>query len=428
MNGFVSYLWKSGILQNSVLQSADGKALRIIDPGKSTDTAPFLFKEAKVGIDDKIWCGDVVLCRNGKETYSTTETDATIENTILYVTINESTKGAYYGNTTRLNIACPEELIREFEAAEQHRSTFTCTETITRLPNIQLHSYLSRLLTERVEEKRKIIERIFAECDRRWDDALLKVVIRSFGFGIQSTIFEKWANILNTQALGKHRDNLTQIEAIMFGQAGLLDEESIPYYYREFAIKSDYYNELKREYRFLSNKFGLESIDYKIWGNNATPHLRIARVASLYYLNRLTMSGITAANTLTEIYRLFSHPLNGYWQNHTCFGGTETGGNGCMRQKQVDVIIINSIVPVLYIYGKYRKEERFCGMAEDLLHQIEPEENSIIRRWREQGIRIDCAADSQALLHLSRSYCRATNCISCPFVYHYIKERLAGKP
>lgn len=416
-------------MQNLPLQTADGKTLRIIDPGINAGSDSSLFKEAKLGIDDKIWCGDVVLCNDEDDSYSTTSTKATAESVILHVVINESTRRLHYRNTSLLNVICPKELISEFEAAEQHRSPFPCAKAITRLPNIQLHCYLSRLLTERIEEKTKIIERIFAECDRRWDDALLKVVIRSFGFGIQSTIFEKWANILNTQALGKHRDNLTQIEAIMFGQAGLLEEESIPYYYREFAIKSEYYNELKREFCFLSNKFGLESIDNKMWGNsNATPHLRIARIASLYYLNRLTISGITAANTLTEIYRLFSHPLNGYWQNHTCFGGTETGGNGCMRQKQVDVIIINSIVPVLYIYGKYRKEERFCGMAEDLLHQIEPEENSIIRRWREQGIRIDCAADSQALLHLSRSYCRATNCISCPFVYHYIKERLANKP
>ncbi len=418
MNGILHYLWKSGLLQNTELQTSDGSSLTIIAPGYSDGKQP-LFKEAKVKIDDKIWCGDVIL--HNKEYTSDT--------TILYVTLNEKAKVAQSKNSvSRLNIECPEELIREFNAAEQHACTLPCAESITKLPSIQFHNHLSRLLTERIEEKRKIIERIFTQCDQRWDDTLLKVAIRSFGFGIQSSVFEEWASTLNTQALGKHHDNLTQIEAILFGQAGLLDEESIPYYYRDNATKCSYFNELKREYKFLSNKFGLVSIDYKMWGNsNSTPHLRIARVASLYYLNRLTISGITAANTLTDMYKLFSHPLNGYWQNHTCFGGTETIGNGCMKQKQVDVIIINSVIPMLHIYGKHRKEERFCEMAEDLLHQIDPEENSIIKRWREQGVKVDCAADSQALLQLNRSYCRIKNCTGCAFAYHYIKDRITGK-
>lgn len=290
-----------------------------------------------------------------------------------------------------------------------------CAETIAGVPKAEFKNLLAQLLTERIEEKRKIIERIFAQCEQRWDDTLLKVAIRSFGFGIQGTVFEKWASVLNTQALGKHRDNLTQIEAILFGQAGLLDDESIPYYYRNDATQSGYYNELKREYRFLGNKFSLESIDHNMWnGGNSTPHLRIARIAMLYYQSRLTMSSITAANTLNDVYRIFSHSLDGYWQNHTCFGGTETTGNGSMRQKQVDVIIINSVVPMLYIYGKHRKEERFCTMAMELLQQIEPEENSIIKKWHALGIKTECAADTQALLQLNRSYCKSNNCTACP--------------
>ena len=319
----------------------------------------------------------------------------------------------------------PNELQEEFNATKEQRCTLPCHETISTLLPTPFNKILSRLLAERIEEKRKIIERTFTQCDQRWDDTLLKIAIRSFGFGIQSAVFEEWANALNTQALGKHRDNPTQVEAIMFGQAGLLDEESIPYYYREEAARSTYYNELKREYRFLSNKFGLTGIDHKKWNcGNSTPHLRIARIADLYCMGRLTISSITGANTLTDIYRLFNHSLSGYWQNHTCFGGTETVGNGCMRQKQVDVIIINSVIPMLHIYGNHRKEERLCTMANELLHQIDPEENSIIKKWREQGVRVMSAAGTQALLQLERSYCRSKECITCPFAYYYIKDRL----
>ena len=419
MSDILHYLWQSGVLQNFKLQTTDCNNLIIIDPGKESEES-HLFKEAKIRIDDKIWCGDVALHNNESCTNS--------NNLVLNVALNNTFATTHSNNNASLlNIKCPEDLIQEFQKAKQHSTAFPCAKAITELPSIQFHSILSRLLIERIEEKRKIIERIFALCDQKWDDTLLKVAIRSFGFGIQSPVFEKWANILNTQALGKHRDNQTQIEAILFGQAGLLDDESIPYYYRDSASKSNYYNELKREYQFLSNKFGLESIDYRQWGSsNSTPHLRIARIASLYYLNKLTISSITAAYTLTDMYKLFSHPLSGYWQNHTCFGGTETSGNGCMKQRQVDIIIINSVAPMLHIYGKHRKEERFCEMAEDLLHQIAPEENSIIKRWRDKGVVVDCAADTQALLQLDRSYCRINNCTKCPFAYHYIKRRIAG--
>lgn len=417
MKGILHYLWQNNLLQELGTQSTDGGKLQIITPGHSNSDGT-IFKESRVRIGERTWCGSVVL---GSETKSD-------ENTILRVTLGTPNLQCHNSKAFHLNIECPKDFIQEFNAAEQHTDAFPCAGAIATLPRIQLHNLLSRLLAERIEEKSKIVERIFTQCEQRWDDTLLKVTIRSFGFGIQSTVFDEWAGIVNTQALGKHRDNPTQTEAILFGQAGLLDEESIPHYYRDEAAKSSYYNELKREYRFLSNKFGLSSIDHKKWGNgNATPHLRIARIASLYNQGRLTMSGITAAHTLTDIYRLFIHPLNGYWQNHTCFGGTETTGNGCMRQKQVDVIIINSVIPMLHIYGKHRKEERFCSMAEELLHGIDPEENSITKRWRGQGLKTECAADSQALLQLERSYCRGRNCTICPFAYHYIKERIAKR-
>jgi hypothetical protein len=284
---------------------------------------------------------------------------------------------------------------------------------------------MSRLLAERLEEKSRLMERIFRQSDQRWDDTLLKTTIRSFGFGIQSRVFDEWGCILNTQALGKHSDNPIQVEAIFFGQAGLLEDDSIPYYYREEAKKSKYYNELKSEYRFLQNKFNLKTLDYKEWGNgNTTPHLRIARLATLYYTKRITVSEILSKLTLTDIYSLFNSPLHGYWSNHTCFGGTETTGNGNMKQRQIDVLIINSIIPFLHIYGRHRREAELCERAEDFLYHIECEENSIIKRWRQEGVTAECAADSQALLQLTRSYCNTINCTNCPFAYHYIKSKI----
>ena len=423
MSGILHYIWSKGILPKQGLRTTDGQELHITTPGNSQAGEPDLFMDARLEINGQELCGNIMLHDGANSAqYGLFDCNDSYSPTILHVSLND----AYNVTDSQacvLRINCPKELIEEFNAATEHIDKFPCSSTIKKLPKIHLHSIFSGLLAERLKDKKVIIERIFQQCDQRWDDTLLKTTIRSFAFGIQSDIFEKWASLLNTNALGKHSDNLTQIEAIFFGQAGLLNDESIPYYYRNEATQNAYYNELKREYDFLRNKFNLESIDYRMWGSgNSTPHLRIARLAMLYYLKKLTISSIIGTQTLTEMYRIFSHSLNGYWQNHTCFGGTETCGNGCMRQKQVDVIIINSIVPMLYIYGKHRKDEKLCERAQDLLHQIAGEENSIIKRWREQGVKADCAADSQALLQLHRNYCRGNNCINCRFAFHYIKE------
>ena len=429
MDGILHYIWSMGALPKSGLKTIDGKDLHIKAPGNSCTCEPNIFKDARIEIEGLPLCGSVMLHddTSGGQMDLFGSNDGS-DQIILHVSLNNA-YNAPHGNTNVLFVNCPEELIEQFNEAKVHTEKLPCSSTIAQLPTIHRHGILSGLLAERLEYKKEIIERIFRQCEQRWDDTLLKITIRSFGFGIQSEIFEKWANLLNTNALAKHSDNPTQIEAIYFGQAGLLNDESIPYYYRSEATQNTYYNELKREYDFLSRKFHLESLDYRMWGNgNSTPHLRIARLATLYQLKRLTMSGITATETLTELYGLFNHSLNGYWQNHTCFGGTETCGNGYMKQRQVDVIIINSIVPMLYIYGKHRKDEKLCERAEDLLHQIDGEENSITKRWREQGVTADCAADSQALLHLHRNYCRTNNCTNCRFAFHYIKDRIKQTP
>ena len=429
MKGVIHYIWKNRLLPKGKLFTTDGECIYIIDCGTESDEEENTFCNARIKIGDNEWSGNVVLhykssdwekqLHRGTQNYS---------NVILHVTMeNDCEALRHHGEAIKqLCIECPQGLEREFADARHHSKCLPCATALAQVETVKLHGYLSRLLAERIEEKATIIRRTFAECNGLWDDTLLKTIIRSFGFGIQSTIFEEWARTLDTNALGKHRDNPMQVEAIICGQAGLLDGKSIPYCYRNNALNSEYYKGLVREYKFLKHKFNLKSIDYKHWGNGSiTPHVRIARIASLFCRGKLDFSAITACNTATDYYRLLDNAPGGYWSNHTCFGGTETYGNGSMKQRQLDIIIINAIIPILYIYGKNRNESALCNKAEDLLHQLKCEENSIIKKWKEKGVAIECAADSQAILQLEHRYCRLNNCVGCRFAYHYIKEKIA---
>ncbi|MBQ5752570.1 MAG: DUF2851 family protein [Bacteroidaceae bacterium] len=420
MRGTLLFMWENGLLDAADLKTTEREKIEIIARGDCSaikDTAT----NAIVKIGDTTWSGNVMFHNNDNAEPNTQE----VGNTILHIA--EKKSNATHNNAPWAVIEIPQELKDEIDATARHSHKFPCGPAIAALPAAELHQTLAELFTERLKEKEKLIERIFLQCDRKWDDTLLKTAIRSFGFGIQSPVFDEWATLLNTNALGKHRDNKTQVEAILYGQAGLLQDESIPYYYREEAAKSEYYNELNREFRFLQNKFGLQVLEHTKWGNGAaTPHQRIARIANLYCNGLFTMSGISSAGTLTNMYKLFSAPLDGYWQNHICFGSTETAGAQPMKQKQVDVIIINSIIPMLHIYGTHRQEPELCKIAQELLQQIESEENSITKQWRAQGVKPRNAADSQALLQLNRAHCRINGCASCPMARHYVAAALNG--
>lgn len=424
MKGIIYYVWQHRLLKRKELYTTDGKKVEIIDYGSWNEECNEV-NNAKVRIDNELLSGNILLECNNKEMKGK-NMKGKGDNIILKVTMNGNDNAGYeLDSTMRLPLRCDGSLIEEYDAMEKREQRLQCYEVMAELEEVVLHSIMSRLLMERIEEKAANIEKIFKASDNKWDDTLFRTIIRSFGFGIQGDIFEEWANMLDMKALAKHRDRAIQVEAIMFGQAGLLNEESIPYYYRDDATNSKYFRELQREYRFLSRKFGLKEMSYKEWGmSNNTPHLRIARLAALYFGQKASISNITACNTTAELNKLLDTPLQGYWYNHTCFGGTETSGNGAMRARHCDIIIINAIVPILFIYGKRHNDLALCNKAEDFLHFLKSEENSIVRRWKEQGIEINCAADSQAFLHLNRKYCSKCYCEECHFAYHYIKKRI----
>lgn len=428
MKNIIYYIWKNRLFPYGGLHTTSGDKIYVINNG-CCNGRNNIFYNAKIKIGDRTWVGNVVLHGKSSDWENEIHKDSSCtDNVILHVTMenNCSTLRRHGEEIHQLCIGYPDNLKSYLRTATGNTPcNIPCAHAVSQIEVVKLHSILSRLLVERIEEKAKQIETIYEKCEKRWEETLFKTLVKSFGFGIHTRLFEELANTLNFQALGKHHDNAMQVEAIFFGQAGLLNELSIPYFYREFATKSNYFNELKREYLFLEKKFNLKSMDYKAWeSSSSAPHLRIARLAAIFHSHKFNMSNIAECNTIEELRKVIETPLHGYWYNHTCFGGTENYGNGKMKERQIDVIIINAIAPVLYVYGKHRKEYALCGKAEEFLHTLKCEENSIVKRWREQGITVECAADSQALLHLNKSYCSNKKCLECQFAYIYIKSVL----
>ncbi|MBQ2779498.1 MAG: DUF2851 family protein [Bacteroidaceae bacterium] len=428
MSTLMHYIWKSRMLAGQKLHTTNGEPVRIIEPGEHTPADGNIFRNARLRIGEREWSGNIILHQRSSDWEKEIHKSGndSYKNIILHIIESDDIEtmlphGEY---VPQLRISYPPEAEREYRAIKKERKRLPCHDTIATMPKIHLHSRLSRLLVERIEEKARRIEALHTLCDQRWEETLFKLLARNFGFGVQSSTFEQWASLLNMQALGKHRDNPLQIEAMFFGQAGLLNEETIPAYYRAEALATPYYNDLLREYKFLSTKFGLKSMNGKAWSSSSTPHLRIARLATLYSKASATLSSLSSCDTLKEIEERLQAIPQGYWRNHLQFGGTTTTGCGPLRKSQIETLIINTIAPILYAYGKHRNDATLCEKAEEILHNLPGEINSITRRWTQAAITIDCAADSQALIQLQKNYCDKSACDKCPFAFAYIKERI----
>lgn len=277
---------------------------------------------------------------------------------------------------------------------------------------------MTSLTLERFEERTRQIMQRRDTLEKNWEDTLFVTIARNFGFGINGDAFEKWAQSIPMSAVGKHRDNLFQIEAIFFGQAGLLDV-----YYDD-----DYYLSLQKEYRYLRQKFSLTPMDNGLWKflrlrPQNFPYIRIAQLAMLYYEQRLNLSRLLNAQNLNEVSALLLTHVSDYWRTHYTFASQPTKPiEKMLSPSSIELIIINSVAPMLFSYGKYKSDQSLCDRAFSLWEQLKPENNTIIRDWAAAGILCENAADTQALIQLHRNYCQRRDCLRCKFGYEYIRH------
>ncbi len=278
--------------------------------------------------------------------------------------------------------------------------------------------------TERLEQKARQIAERLERCDRHWEDAFFITLARNFGFGLNGDAFETWAGLLPFRAIDKHRNDLFQIEAFFFGQAGLLEEAFL-----KKEQEDEYSLRLRKEFRYLQRKFEITQVmDAGLWRflrlrPENFPHIRLAQLAYLYQKVDKLFSQMMEAETLPEVRQLLSTHASAYWDNHYIFGRPSSQKEKSMGERSQDLIVINTVVPFLYAYGLHRTDERMCDRAGRFLEELKAENNHIIRSWGDAGLPVGSAADSQALIQLRKEYCDKRKCLFCRFGYEYLRKK-----
>jgi hypothetical protein len=248
-------------------------------------------------------------------------------------------------------------------------------------------------------------------CD--WAETFYRVLSRYFGFRVNTGPFEMLASAVPFRLIRKHSDNLFQIEALLFGTAGLLDEGL----FRE-ALNDLYYRDLIREYRVLSAKYSLKPLHGWIWKFSRLrpanfPTIRISQLAAMLSVTGGLFARTLEAASIKSLKSLFEVTASGYWDDHFVFGKKSRAWPKTTGSQAVDILLINAVIPMLFVYARSRSLNDISERAVSFLEEMDPEVNTVIAEWEKAGVRADSAFVSQALIQLRNSYCSRRRCLEC---------------
>ena len=426
MEQLLHFTWKYRYFPPQQLTTSDGKEVEIIDVGLHNHNAGPDFFNAKIRIGGHLWVGNVEIHDNSSDWYRHGhEKDPAYNNTILHIaTVIDREVVTQSGiRVPQMQLSVPETIRLRYEQLQHDELFPPCYRIVPKLPSIVRQAWLSALTTERFEQKTLRIHNYLERTQGDWERTFFVALARNFGFGVNSEAFEMWALNLNFSALGKHRDNMEQVEALFFGQAGLLEPDAVPDDRRD-----NYYALLRREYTFLKNKFGLNAIPASSWRMlrlrpQNVPCVRLSQLADLYYRRKVDFSRILAAPSIADLRTLLTATATPYWQTHYTFGHEAPSSPKTLRSSSLDLLMINTIAPLLFAYGRNHSMDNLCDRAFELLESIRAEHNYITRSWEKAGIEAKSAADSQALIQLKLSYCDRRDCLRCRFGAEYLKAK-----
>ena len=436
MESLVRYIWKHRLLPLSELKTTDGLPIEVIHPGMENRSDGPDFFNAKVKIAGTLWVGNVEIHGRASDwMLHGHDSNVRYDSVVLHVaeTVDKAIVRTDGTPIPQLELKVPQHIVDNYTELHQAEHYPPCHRIIPELSSLTLHSFLSSLLCERFEMRAAQIAQRYDAHDKNWDDALFCTLARNFGFGTNGDAFDEWSRRIDFRAVDKHADNLLQVEAIFFGQAGLLADEAIPEYYHATLATDEYYQSLCREYKFLAHKFDLHPMQYTQWRHLGMrpanfPHVRLGQLAMLYHERRVSVSKLLAASDRKAISALLEVNASEYWDTHYVFGSTTSAP---MKKRVTDnavtLLLINSVAPFYYSYGRRKDDERYCEQAALLLEQLKAENNYIIRGWSDCGLLVKHAADSQALIHLKKEYCDRRDCLRCRIGYEFLKKEYGAQ-
>lgn len=405
------FIWQYKLLNTTTLYTESGQELQIIKTGElNTDSGPDFFN-AKIKLGNVTLAGNIEVHINASDwNKHNHQNDAAYSNIILHVVYKNDLKQKSQGNFEVLELKnyIDENVIKKYTNLVNSKNTLACHKHIAGVNPIKLNSWLQRMLIERLEKKTDYIKTQFELSGNDYTHTFYITLAKNFGFKVNDGPFENLARVLPIQILLKHADNLFQLEALLFGSAGLLEK----------SYKDKYLQQLQNEFEFLKKKYDIKPLKAESWKFMRLrpanfPSVRLWQFARVINKQTLLFSSPENYNNLKTLKVALQHAPDGYWKTHYNPGGKEQKEIGAMGDSSVENVMMNTIAPFLFFYGKQTAKDSFIAFALDCFDDLAFESNVKTRHFTKAGLKLKTAGESQALINLFDNYCKNKRCLQC---------------
>lgn len=384
------------------------------------------FFNAKIQIGNQLWAGNVEIHINSSDWYAHNhEHDGKYHNVILHVVWNEDRvvyrKDGSEIPTLELKNYLPKEILKNYQSLFDQRSNkfINCEKEIANIDGFIIDNWLERLYVERLETKSVLVNELLESSKNDWEKVLFTLLLKNFGLNINGESFLSLAKALDFSIVRKLQSSQFELECILLGMGGLLNDSS---------VLDPYYAALQAEYGYMQKKFGLnkEAVQkpefYKLRPANF-PTIRLSQLANLYHKQQNLFHLAMSASCLDDLYAIFTISASAYWDDHYTFGKESRKRKKVLTKEFMDLLIINTILPIKFCYSKHMgnrsNEEIFM-----IIRKMRKEDNSIIGKFNRLGLKIKSAGDSQAVLQLYNGYCSKNKCLQCAIGGHLLNGNI----
>lgn len=420
---FVQYVWKTGNFNHQNLVTTHGDKLLIHKRGyMNPDSGPDFFN-AKIELNETKWAGNIEIhIKSSDWDLHRHQKDAAYNNVILHV-VWEDDKVIY----NNLNEPIPTLILSQYVWPNVLENYNKITQNLDAIPCASRWPFIDpdvkgiwieRMLIERIEYKSLDMAQKLDTSNNDWDQVFYIYLCRSFGLKVNADPFVLLAQSLPIKLLYKHIDNPIQVEALFFGMAGLLDKN----------YKDDYARLLYSEFAFLCGKYNLlpdynRSVKFSKIRPAAFPTIRLGLLAALLCKSEFLFAKLLEVKDVSAIRNLLEANANEYWSTHYRFDELSEPSEKHISKDLQDIIIINTIVPMLFLYGQRKGNLTLQDLALTYLQVLRSEKNAITGIWEGLGERIKSSAESQSYIHLYKEYCSQRQCMSCHIGHHYLAQK-----
>jgi len=406
------FIWQHGLFCKDRLYSSGGEKIEYIHPGRpNPDSGPDFFN-ARLRIGGLLMAGNVELHIEGADWYRHRHhLDEAYGNVILHVVLKKGCNTLIAGKeipVLELEPFIEKAFLSRYTNLLRNNGKPACTHALPEVPGIYLHRQWEKAGIERLEEKAGRLQELYVSTGNRIDQAFFVQLCRNFGFGINNEAGQQLGLRTDVKILARHKQSLFQLEAILLGMAGFLEEPA----------EDTYAQELRKEFTHIRHIFSLSPLRRHLWRFSKTrpgnfPAVRLAQLAALIHHSSFMVNRILEEPEPDAIRRLFRVPFSRFWATHYNFGVPRPVPYPQLAEQSINGILVNSVVPLMAWEARRSDNSALMDRAITLLQSIPAESNRHTRIYNGWNVPRQNAFDTQAAYYQHKRYCLARQCLRC---------------